>query len=117
HGAQAGQLIVSARTGGAQRDVNGISLFLLPLDTPGVGVRDYRTIDGLRAADLDLSGVRLPASALLCPEGTGWELLEAATDYGIILLCGEAVGAMAAMNSETLAYLKTRQQFGVPIGR
>lgn len=116
HGAQADHLIVSVRTSGAQRETSGISLFLLPTDTPGVSMREYRTIDGMRAADVELSNVRLPASLLLCPEGAGWELLEAGTDYGIVLLCGEALGAMDSLNAATLAYLKTRQQFGVPIG-
>lgn len=116
HGAQADQLIVSARTSGAQRETSGIALFLVPADAPGVRVCDYRTIDGLRAADIGLSNVHLPASAMLCPEGAGWDLLEAAADYGVVLLCGEAIGAMDVLNAETLAYLKTRQQFGVPIG-
>ncbi|CAM3936934.1 acyl-CoA dehydrogenase family protein [Bordetella muralis] len=116
HGAQADHLIVSVRTSGAQRETSGISLFLLPTDTPGVSMREYRTIDGMRAADVELSNVRLPASLLLCSEGAGWEPLEAVTDYGIVLLCGEAVGAMDSLNAATLAYLKTRQQFGVPIG-
>lgn len=116
HGAQADQLIVSVRTAGAQRETGGISLFLVPATAPGVRVRDYRTIDGLRAADIELSNVQLAASALLCPEGAGWDLLEAAADYGIVLLCGEAIGAMDALNAETLTYLKTRQQFGTLIG-
>ncbi len=116
HGAQAAHLIVSARSSGARRDTEGISIFLLPADAPGVVLRDYRTIDGLRAADVELKDVRLPTSSLLCCEGRGWDLLEAATDYGIVLLCGEAVGAMDALNAATLGYLKERQQFGVPIG-
>jgi alkylation response protein AidB-like acyl-CoA dehydrogenase len=116
HGAQADYLIVSARRFGSRREKNGIALFLLPLDTPGVKLRDYRTIDGLRAADITFSGVRIPASSLLCAEKEGWTLLEAATDYGAVLLCAEAVGAMDALNAATLEYLKTRQQFGVAIG-
>jgi alkylation response protein AidB-like acyl-CoA dehydrogenase len=117
HGAQAGQLIVSARTGGSQRDTNGISLFLVPADAAGVSRREYRTIDSQRAADITFSNVQLPASALLGKEGAGWEILDAASDYGIALLCAEAVGAMDALNGATLEYLKTRQQFGVPIGK
>lgn len=116
HGAQVDHLIVSARSFGSEREASGISLFLVSANAPGVTVRDYRTIDGFRAADVELSNVRLPASSLLCPEGSGWDLLEAATDYGIVLLCGEAIGAMDALNAATLEYLKTRQQFGVPIG-
>jgi alkylation response protein AidB-like acyl-CoA dehydrogenase len=117
HGAQAGQLIVSARSAGGQRDTDGISLFVVGADAPGVSRRDYRTIDCMRAADIRFDNVRVPASALLGRVGAGWEVLEAAADYGVTLLCAEAVGAMDALHAATLEYLKTRQQFGVPIGK
>ena len=117
HGAQADSLIVSARSSGAQRDTDGISLFVVPADTPGVSRRDYRTIDCQRAADIDFVDVKLPASALLGELGKGWEVLDAVSDYGVTLLCAEAVGAMDALSAATLEYLKTRQQFGVPIGK
>ncbi len=117
HGAQAGMLIVSARTGSAQRDTDGISLFVVPADLPGLTRRDYRTIDCQRAADITFVNAQLPASALLGQAGAGWEVLDAAVDYGATLLCAEAVGAMEALNAATLEYLKTRQQFGVPIGK
>ena len=116
HGGQAGALIVSARSAGAQRDANGISLFVVPADTPGVTVRDYRTIDGLRAATVQFSHVAVPASALLGKLGGGWEMLDAAADYGTTLLCAEALGAMDALFSATLDYMKTRKQFRTPIG-
>ena len=117
HGAQADKLIVSARTGGGVRDTDGISLFVVAADASGVSRRDYRTIDCQRAADITLANVRVPATALLGKVGAGWELLDAAADYGATLLCAEAVGAMDALNGATLEYLKTRQQFGVPIGK
>ena len=117
HGGQADQLIVSARSSGAQRDTSGISLFLVPANAAGVNRRDYRTIDGQRAADIRLENVQVPASALLGAAGQGWEILDAAADYGVTLLCAEAIGAMEALNAATLEYLKTRQQFGVPIGK
>ena len=117
HGAQAGQLIVSARSAGAARDTTGISLFVLPPDTPGITVRDMRSNDGMRIATIDFAGVRAPASALLGHEGDGWSLLEATADHGIALLCAEALGVMEALCEATLDYLKTRQQFGVPIGK
>lgn len=117
HGGQADQLIVSARSSGAQRDTGGISLFLVPADAAGVNRRDYRTIDGQRAADIRFENVQVPASALLGAAGAGWDILDAAADYGVTLLCAEAIGAMEALNAATLEYLKTRQQFGVPIGK
>jgi alkylation response protein AidB-like acyl-CoA dehydrogenase len=117
HGAQADRIIVSARTGGGQRDTAGISLFVVATNASGVTRRDYRTIDGQRAADIGFKDVQVPASALLGNEGAGWDILDAAADYGAALLCAEAVGAMDALNGATLEYLKTRQQFGVPIGK
>lgn len=117
HGAQAGMLIVSARTGGGQRDTDGISLFVVSADTAGLTRRDYRTIDCQRAADIALVNVKVPASGLLGKAGAGWDVLDAAADYGATLLCAEAVGAMEAINAATLEYAKTRQQFGVPIGK
>ena len=117
HGAQAGMLIVSARSSGAQRDTDGISLFAIPADTAGVTRRDYRTIDSQHAADIMFDNVQVPASALLGSAGAGWDILDAASDYGVTLLCAEALGAMEALNAATLEYLKTRQQFGVPIGK
>ena len=117
HGAQAGKIIVSARTGGDQRDTGGISLFVVDASAEGVTRSDYRTIDCQRAADITFANVRVPASALLGKADEGWEILDAAVDYGAALLCAEAVGAMDALNAATLEYLKTRQQFGVPIGK
>jgi len=117
HGAQADSLIVSARSGGGQDETDGISLFLVPVDAPGVSVRDYRTIDGQRAATVTLVQVVLGHDALIGQAGQGWPVLDAALDYGAALLCAEAVGAMDAIFAATLDYLKTRQQFGAPIGK
>ena len=117
HGGQAGALIVSARSSGGQLDQAGISLFVVPADAAGVTRRDYRTLDGQRAADITFDNVQVPATALLGQAGASWELLDAAADYGTALLCAEAVGLMEALNAATVEYLKTRQQFGVPIGK
>jgi alkylation response protein AidB-like acyl-CoA dehydrogenase len=114
HGGQADRLIVSARSGGQQRDTDGISLFVVDAAGAGVERRDYRTIDGQRAAEISFTNA--PAQ-LLGEEGKAWEILDAAADYGTTLLCAEAVGIMEALNAATLEYLKTRQQFGVPIGK
>lgn len=116
HGAQADYLIVSARTSGAISDSQGISLFLIPNRTPGIVVREYRTIDGQRAADIDFNHLVVPTSSLIGAVGDGWRLLEQVADYGAIFSCAEAIGAMEALNDSTLDYLKTRRQFNVPIG-
>jgi len=117
HGAEAGVLIVSARSEGAQRDEAGITLFAVPANTPGLQVTGCRTLDGQRAATVRLDGVELPDGAVIGTPGAGWDLLDACADYGAGLLCAEALGAMEALFDATLDYLKTRQQFGVPIGK
>jgi pimeloyl-CoA dehydrogenase small subunit len=116
HGASADTLVVSARTAGAATDAAGISLFLVPRTAPGVSVQDFRTIDNLRAADVGFRQVRVGADALLGAEGGGHAVIEEVVDYATALLCAEAVGAIRYANEATLEYLKTRRQFGVPIG-
>jgi alkylation response protein AidB-like acyl-CoA dehydrogenase len=116
HGGCADLLIVPARTAGGVTDPRGISLFLVTQGTPGVTLREYRTIDNLRAVDIRLSAAAVPEEALIGPEGGGLALLEEVVDYGTALLCAEAVGAIRYANEATLAYLKSRRQFGVPIG-
>jgi len=103
------------RAGGAT-DPAGLSLFLVERSAPGVTVKEYRTIDELRAADVWLSDVSVPAAARLGDEGRALPLIEDAADYATALLCAEAVGAIRFANEATLEYLKTRRQFGVPIG-
>ena len=117
HGAQADYLIVSARTSGLARDHAGISLFAIAADTKGITRKDYRTNDGMRAATISFDNVIVPADALLGELHHGWSLIEQALDYGTVLLCAEALGAMESLTHATLEYLKTRQQFGVPIGK
>lgn len=116
HAPCAHRLVVSARTSGAHADRAGVSLFLVDAKAPGVSMEAYRTLDGMRAADVTLRSVAVPAGALIGKEGEALGLIEEVTDYAIALLCAEAVGAMKFACDATLEYLKTRKQFGVPIG-
>jgi alkylation response protein AidB-like acyl-CoA dehydrogenase len=116
HGGAADFLVVSARTAGGDADAAGISLFLVERAAPGVAATESRTIDNLRLADIRLSSVAVPGDALIGAEGRGFDLAEETVDYATVLLCAEAVGAMKYAHDATLDYLKTRRQFGVPIG-
>ena len=116
-GGAADKLIVLARTSGAPRDKDGISLFVFNRNTSGVSVRGYPTQDGARAAEIKFDGVSIGSEALIGTQGAALPVIERALDYGIAALCAEAVGAMVALNDATLEYLKTRKQFGTPIGR
>jgi pimeloyl-CoA dehydrogenase small subunit len=116
HGDSADRLVVSARSDGSRRDRNGISLFLVDAKAKGLGVRGYPTVDGLRAAEITLDRVRVDADAVLGAPGQAYPAIEHAVDRAIAALCAEAVGIMEVLNATTLEYLKTRKQFGVPIG-
>jgi alkylation response protein AidB-like acyl-CoA dehydrogenase len=117
HGGAADKLVVSARTAGKERDDTGVSLFILDRAAAGVSVRSFPTQDANRAADITLKGVRVDADALLGAKDKALPALERALDYGIAALCAEVVGIVTALNAATLEYLKTRQQFGQPIGK
>lgn len=114
HGDSADRLIVTARTAGGQRDHKGIGVFLVDAKGPGVERRGYRTVDGQRAAEVELSGAR--ALAVLGNPEDGLPLVDQVVDEAIAALAGEAVGAMQAVHDMTIDYMKTRQQFGRPIG-
>jgi pimeloyl-CoA dehydrogenase small subunit len=116
HGDSAGKFIVSARLSGGQRDRDGLALFVVDAAAKGVSTRGYGTVDGLRAAEVTLAGVRVDAGAAIGEPGKAYPLIERVVDTAIAALAAEAVGAMAAMHEQTVDYMKTRKQFGVTIG-
>ena len=115
--AEGADLLVSARTSGTEDDPKGISLFLLPATTPGVSLNPYPCVDGGRAAEITLSGVALPGLALVGAPGQGGALIARAVAAGMLALCAEALGLMEVIRDATVEYLRTRVQFGEPIGR
>jgi pimeloyl-CoA dehydrogenase small subunit len=116
HGDTADKLIVTARVGGGRRDRDGIAAFIVDSKAAGVSRRGYPTQDGLRAAEIMLSGVRVGPEGVLGESGKALPLVERVVDEAIAALCAEAVGAMAVMHDLSVEYLKTRRQFGREIG-
>jgi alkylation response protein AidB-like acyl-CoA dehydrogenase len=108
--------LVSARSRGGARDPGGVSVFLVDRKNAGVSLFAYPTQSGGRAADVKLDDVVLPADALIGERDGGLAIVKQAVDFGLAALCAEAVGIIVALNEATLSYLKTRKQFGVPIG-
>jgi hypothetical protein len=113
----ASHLIVTARTGGARRDLGGVSVFLVDAKATGVVMRDYPTVDGARAAEVSFENVALGADALIGPEGEGLALVEAVVDEANAALCAEACGVLRRLHEGTVDYTKQRKQFGQPIGQ
>ncbi len=109
---QADHLLVSARTGGAQRDAKGISLFLVPKNAKGVTTRDYPTLDGSRASEVYFENVAVGAEHLIGAAGEALPLIERIVDEANAAYCSEAVGALRMMHQLTMDYAKQRKQFG-----
>jgi alkylation response protein AidB-like acyl-CoA dehydrogenase len=117
HGDSADMLLVSARTSGEQADRHGITLFAVDAHAAGVEVKGFPALDGQRVAEVFLERVHVDAQAVIGAVDQGYPLLEWTVDQGIFAICAEAVGAMSHLIDLTFDYLRTRKQFGSPIGK
>lgn len=117
HAESADHFLVSARISGADDAIEGVALFFVPRDTSGLSVRGYGRIDGGRAGELTLRDMHVGPEARV---DTGEEhasiILDRAIAWGILGICAEALGALDIARRDTLEFLRTRKQFGVPLG-
>ncbi len=113
-GGDADWYLVSARTGGSDDEVEGISLFLVPKDAPGLTVERFRSIDGHRHARLRFDQLR--GAQRIGEADVALPVIERGVAKGIGAHLAEAIGSMEEVSRVTLEHLKTREQFGRPIG-
>jgi pimeloyl-CoA dehydrogenase small subunit len=116
HGDSADKILVTARVAGSRRDREGIGLFLIDANAPGLSRRGYPTQDGQRAAEVTLESVRVDAQNIIGNPESALPVVEKVTDIAIAALAAEAIGAMDEMLKLTVDYLKTRKQFNTTIG-
>lgn len=112
----ADDIVVAARTHGAEGDADGITLFLLSARAPGLRVVPQHRIDSRSAGIVELESVPASRDDVLGEVGQGGDLLDDVVDRATVGLCAEALGLAAEAFDRTLEYLKARVQFGVPIG-
>ena len=91
-------------------------MFLVPADAPGLRLRGYLGVDGSRWAELSLDDVKVHDNQRLGDTGEAFSLLEAAVSAGVLAICADALGALGVVRDSTVEYLRTRVQFGQPIG-
>jgi alkylation response protein AidB-like acyl-CoA dehydrogenase len=115
-GGAADFLIVAARTKGKAGDKNGITLFVVETSAPGLTREKLKTVDNRGVANLSFSDVSVPADAILGSADNGFGILESTLDRARAGLAAEMLGHAAQSFETTLDYLKTRVQFGQPIG-
>ncbi len=109
------ELLVTARSSGQALDARGVSLVCLPINSPGIRRRDYRTLDGGRASEIQFDAVAVRPEQLLGEPGAALPLLERVIDEATLAVCAEATGVLARLLQDTIDYARQRQQFGVPI--
>jgi alkylation response protein AidB-like acyl-CoA dehydrogenase len=117
HACHADTLLISARTSGENDAAHGVSLFRVSRTAPGLELLRYPTVGGQIAAEVFLKDVQLAANVRLGVEGEALPAIQSALDVGLSALCSESVGVMQALLNSTVKYLRTREQFGQPIGR
>ena len=110
------QLLVAARTSGEPGEREGMSLFLVDREAAGVAVTRLRMADSRNAANIELDGVQVGADALVGELDRGADVLDPTLDIGRIGMAAEMLGGIQECFDRTIAYLKEREQFGVPIG-
>jgi alkylation response protein AidB-like acyl-CoA dehydrogenase len=114
NGGAAQKLIVAARTAGEQDDATGITLFLVDAASVGIARTLYRMTDGQEAANISFKNV--VAEAVIGTVGEGYAVMAPVIDAARLAICATALGAMETLNTQTIEYCKTREQFGVAIG-
>ncbi|BFM17055.1 pimeloyl-CoA dehydrogenase small subunit [Maricurvus nonylphenolicus] len=114
NGANADKLIVSARTSGAQSDEQGISLFLVDANADGVEKVSYKLMDGQLVANIKLNGV---TGELVGEQDKAFDAIQAVVNDVMVAVSAEALGIMEKLVMTTIEYAKTREQFGITIGK
>ena len=116
NGKEADIIIVPARTSGSQTETEGISLFVVESDLPGISKNNYKSVDGHSASEITFKNVEVNKDNLLGEIGKGYQTLESTIDDATLAVCAEATGIMKSLHDKTVEYSKNRVQFGVPIG-
>ncbi|WP_320837075.1 acyl-CoA dehydrogenase [Zhongshania sp.] len=114
--ATADSILIPARTAGDVSSEQGISLFLVDANDPGLQRDVYRLMDGQLAMDIRFDGIQVSSASMLTAEGEAFPLISEVVSEALVALCAEAVGAMNHLYKATADYCRTREQFGVAIG-
>jgi alkylation response protein AidB-like acyl-CoA dehydrogenase len=110
-------LVVVARTAEAPRAEDGVTLFLVPRDTPGLEVKLLPTMDQTRKlCEVGLRDARVPGEAVLGARNGGWAPLTRVVERATVALCAEMCGGAQRVLEMTTEYAKIRVAFGKPIG-
>jgi acyl-CoA dehydrogenase len=112
----ADKLLIVARSSGSDDSAEGLSVFLLDRNSPGLEITRQWMVDSRNSASVVLDNVKVPAEDLLGSEGQAWQDLEQVLDIARVGLAAEMLGSIQESFARIVDYLNQRQQFGVLIG-
>jgi len=113
---KASHTLIVCRTGEGSERHEGLSMIFVPRDAEGFTITPIPTMGGQETNELYLDDVRVPESALLGAEGSGWIQLMSGLNYERTILAATSLGLAQRAFDDTLAYVKERKQFGRPVG-
>ena len=112
----ADKLLLVTRSEGEERAEDGLTLFLVDRENPGISVERTIMVDSRNAANIRCENLRLGKDAVVGEIGNAWPVLDAVLDRGRVALAAEMMGLALEAFERTVAYLKEREQFGAKIG-
>ncbi|MDX3326312.1 acyl-CoA/acyl-ACP dehydrogenase [Streptomyces sp. ME02-6979-3A] len=109
-------ILLVARTGPGGANHDGLTMFHVPARTPGIEIRPIETMGGREVNDVFLTGVRLPADAVVGTADRAWTQLMAGLNAERLFLAANMLGLAERILEDTVAYVRGREQFGRPVG-
>ena len=113
--AQSEHILVAARTSGKAGDVQGLSLFLIPVDCKGVSINQVKIQTGTPAAQVEFNNVVLNHNSLIGQIDNAYSSLNTAFNQASVVLSAYGIGAMQGAVDWTIKHLTARQQFGTSL--
>jgi alkylation response protein AidB-like acyl-CoA dehydrogenase len=109
-------ILLVARTQRTEKPHEGLTMFYVPANTPGLLIKGIETMAGPLVNDLYFTDLRLPESAVVGEVGRGWHQLMSGLNGERLVAAVEALGMAERTFDDLLAYVRDRKQFGKPIG-
>jgi butyryl-CoA dehydrogenase len=112
----ASKILLVARTGHGPRPHDGLTMFEVPADAPGLEITPIPTLGGAEVNDLFFGDVIVPESAVVGEEGGAWKQVMSGLNGERIVCAAQGLGMAQRAFDDLLDYVRQREQFGAAIG-
>lgn len=112
----ADSILLVARTNRGEKKHHGLTMFHVPVNTPGLSIKGIATMNGEEVNDLYFTDCVLPPDAVIGEVDQGWRQLMAGLDTERLILAAQMLGVAERAFDDTLTFISERSQFGKPVG-